>query len=74
MCQHIKTLLKGLTEMYMKGFSIYIGELKAGKKYITIEGKKIHLDELNEVVVKLIIERGMSGLSDKPFFVKVEKN
>jgi len=72
MCKHIKIHLKEVFAMFMKNFTIVLFEINKNGGFITIEDKIIHFNEVDDIVIKLIIERGMSGLGDHPFFVKVD--
>jgi len=59
--------------MRSKGFNLVFSSYEKSGSYICIDGKKILLIDLTEKHVVHILNRGMHGLSDFPFFVKVGK-
>lgn len=56
-----------------KGFKLVFSSYEKSGCYITIDGTKIYLKDLTEKHVVFILNRGMHGLSDFPFFIKVGK-
>jgi len=74
MCKHIKIHLREVLEMFSLSFifDLFIHHVDPEKDCITIEGKKVYFNDLDADIVKLVIERCMSGLAEIPYFIDVD--